>query len=123
VQRIHRKCGHHQADSIAVFDLCDADDLAQLHRVSAHRDPDGSDRDFLRMDIGLTALLAIPGMFLVVLNQIWLSIVVGILATRFVTSLNRGDDDPDLDVCHADHVAVSAIPDARFIAESIRFII
>jgi len=65
---------HHQADSIAVFDLCDADDLAQLHRVSAHRDPDGSDRDFLSHGYRLTALLAIPGMFLVVLNQIWLSI-------------------------------------------------
>jgi ABC-type polysaccharide/polyol phosphate export permease len=35
------------------------------------------------MDVGLGSLLAIPGMFLVVLNQIWLSIVIGLVATRF----------------------------------------
>jgi ABC-type polysaccharide/polyol phosphate export permease len=38
---------------------------------------------FFHMDIGLNSLLAIPGMFLVVLNQIWVSIVVGIFSTRF----------------------------------------
>jgi ABC-type polysaccharide/polyol phosphate export permease len=38
---------------------------------------------FFRMDLGLNSLLAIPGMFLVVLNQIWVSIVVGVVSTRF----------------------------------------
>ena len=36
-----------------------------------------------RMNIGWSALLAIPGMLLVMLNQIWLSIVIGVVATRF----------------------------------------
>jgi ABC-type polysaccharide/polyol phosphate export permease len=36
-----------------------------------------------RMHLGLSTLLAVPGMFLVVLNQIWLSIVIGVIATRF----------------------------------------
>src|ERR1700733_3661580 len=38
---------------------------------------------FFRIDIGLNSLLVIPGMFLVVLNQIWVSIVVGVFAPRF----------------------------------------
>ena len=36
-----------------------------------------------RLEIGLATLLVLPGMLLVILNQIWLSIVIGIVATRF----------------------------------------
>ena len=35
---------------------------------------------YFRMEIGWSALLAIPGMLLVVLNQIWLAIVIGCLS-------------------------------------------
>jgi ABC-type polysaccharide/polyol phosphate export permease len=38
---------------------------------------------WFRIPIGFSSLLAIPGMLLVIANQIWLSIVVGVLATRF----------------------------------------
>jgi ABC-type polysaccharide/polyol phosphate export permease len=73
---------------------------------------------FFRMDIGLSALLAIPGMFLVVLNQIWLSIVVGILATRFrdITQIVATTIQISMFVTPI-MWPVSAIPDARFIAE------
>jgi ABC-type polysaccharide/polyol phosphate export permease len=73
---------------------------------------------FFRMDIGWTWLLAIPGMFLVVLNQIWLSIVIGILATRFrdITQLVGTAIQISMFVTPI-MWPVSAIPDARFIAE------
>jgi ABC-type polysaccharide/polyol phosphate export permease len=38
---------------------------------------------YFHMEVGWSSLLAIPGMLLVVLNQIWLAIVVGVVATRF----------------------------------------
>jgi ABC-type polysaccharide/polyol phosphate export permease len=73
---------------------------------------------YFRMPFGLGSLLAIPGMLLVVLNQIWLSIVIGTLATRF--------RDISQIVATAIQISmfvtpimwpVSAIPDARFIAD------
>jgi len=73
---------------------------------------------FFRMDVGFSSLLAIPGMFLVVLNQIWLAVVIGILATRF--------RDIGQIVATAMQISmfvtpimwpVSAIPGARFIAD------
>ena len=36
-----------------------------------------------RLEIGFATLLVLPGMLLVVLNQIWLSIIIGVIATRF----------------------------------------
>jgi ABC-type polysaccharide/polyol phosphate export permease len=73
---------------------------------------------YFRMPLGFAALLAIPGMLLVVLNQIWLSIVIGVVASRF--------RDIAQIVATAIQISmfvtpimwpVSAIPDARFIAE------
>ena len=72
---------------------------------------------FFRMDVGFSSLLAVPGMFLVALNQIWLAVVIGILATRF--------RDIGQIVATAIQISmfvtpimwpVSAIPGARFIA-------
>ena len=73
---------------------------------------------FFRMDIGWSSLLAIPGMFLVVLNQIWLSIVVGILATRFrdITQIVATTIQISMFVTPI-MWPVSAIPGARFIAD------
>jgi ABC-type polysaccharide/polyol phosphate export permease len=71
-----------------------------------------------RLEIGLATLLVLPGMLLVVLNQIWLSIVIGVVATRF--------RDMSQIVSTAIQISmfvtpimwpVSAIPDARLIAE------
>jgi ABC-type polysaccharide/polyol phosphate export permease len=73
---------------------------------------------YFRMPFGPGALLAIPGMLLVVLNQIWLSIVIGVVATRF--------RDISQIVATAIQISmfvtpimwpVSAIPEARFIAD------
>jgi ABC-type polysaccharide/polyol phosphate export permease len=73
---------------------------------------------YFRMPLGFGALLAIPGLGLVMLNQIWLAIVIGVVATRF--------RDIAQIVATAIQISmfvtpimwpVSAIPDARFIAE------
>jgi ABC-type polysaccharide/polyol phosphate export permease len=73
---------------------------------------------FFRMDIGWGWLLAIPGMFLVVLNQIWLSIVIGILATRFRDIVQLVATAIQISMFVTPIMwPVSAIPDARFIAE------
>jgi ABC-type polysaccharide/polyol phosphate export permease len=73
---------------------------------------------YFRMPLGSGVLLAIPGMALVMLNQIWLGIVIGVAATRF--------RDIAQIVATAIQISmfvtpimwpVSAIPDARFIAE------
>jgi ABC-type polysaccharide/polyol phosphate export permease len=73
---------------------------------------------FFRMPLGLSSLLALPGLLLVVLNQIWLSIVIGVVATRF--------RDIAQIVATAIQISmfvtpimwpVSAIPGARFIAD------
>jgi ABC-type polysaccharide/polyol phosphate export permease len=74
---------------------------------------------FFRMNIGFGSLLAIPGMLLVVLNQIWLSIVIGILATRFrdITQIVATTIQISMFVTPI-MWPVSAIPDARFIADA-----
>jgi ABC-type polysaccharide/polyol phosphate export permease len=73
---------------------------------------------FFRMEFGWGALLAVPGMFLVVLNQIWVALVIGVIASRF-------RDIPQL-VATTIQISMfvtpimwplSAIPEARFIAE------
>lgn len=38
---------------------------------------------FFRLEFGFATLLVLPGMLLVVLNQVWLAIVIGVIATRF----------------------------------------
>lgn len=70
------------------------------------------------MDFGWSSLLAIPGMFLVVLNQIWLSIVIGIVATRFRDTVQLVATAIQISMFVTPIMwPVSAIPDARFIAE------
>jgi ABC-type polysaccharide/polyol phosphate export permease len=73
---------------------------------------------FFRMPLGFSSLLALPGLLLVVLNQIWLSIAIGIVATRY--------RDIAQIVATAIQISmfvtpimwpVSAIPGARFIAD------
>lgn len=73
---------------------------------------------FFRLEIGFATLLVLPGMLLVILNQIWLSIVIGVIATRF--------RDTSQLVATAIQISmfvtpimwpVSAIPDAMLIAE------
>jgi ABC-type polysaccharide/polyol phosphate export permease len=73
---------------------------------------------YFRMPMGLGALLAIPGMFLVVLNQIWLAIVIGAVATRFrdIAPLVATAIQISMFVTPI-MWPVSAISDARFIAE------
>src|SRR5882757_9812515 len=38
---------------------------------------------YFRIPLGFGALLVIPGMVLVMLNQVWLAIVIGVAATRY----------------------------------------
>lgn len=38
---------------------------------------------YFRLDVGFGALMALPGLALVVINQVWLSIVIGIFSTRY----------------------------------------
>jgi ABC-type polysaccharide/polyol phosphate export permease len=73
---------------------------------------------YFRMPLGLGTLLAIPGMFLVVVNQIWLSIVIGVVATRFrdITQIVATAIQISMFVTPV-MWPVSAIPDARFIAD------
>jgi ABC-type polysaccharide/polyol phosphate export permease len=73
---------------------------------------------FFRMDVGFGWLFAIPGMFLVVLNQIWLSIVIGIVATRFrdITQIVATAIQISMFVTPI-MWPVSAIPSARFVAD------
>jgi ABC-type polysaccharide/polyol phosphate export permease len=73
---------------------------------------------YFRMPIGFGALLAIPGMFLVVLNQIWLAIVIGAVATRFRDIAQLVATAIQISMFVTPIMwPVSAIPDARFIAE------
>ena len=73
---------------------------------------------FFRMEFGWGTLLAIPGMFLVVLNQIWVAIVIGTVATRFrdITQLVTTAIQISMFVTPI-MWPLSAIPDARFIAD------
>jgi ABC-2 type transport system permease protein len=73
---------------------------------------------FFRIDAGSGSLLAIPGMLLVVLNQIWLSIVIGILATRFRDIAQIVVTGIQISMFATPIMwPVSAIPGARFIAD------
>jgi ABC-type polysaccharide/polyol phosphate export permease len=72
---------------------------------------------FFHMKIGLSSLLAIPGMFLVVLNQIWLAVVIGVVATRFRDTVQLVTTTIQISMFATPIMwPVSAIPDARFIA-------
>jgi ABC-type polysaccharide/polyol phosphate export permease len=73
---------------------------------------------YFRMPIGFGALLAIPGLFLVVLNQIWLAIVIGAIATRFRDIAQLVATGIQISMFVTPIMwPVSAISDARFIAE------
>jgi ABC-type polysaccharide/polyol phosphate export permease len=73
---------------------------------------------FFHMDIGWSALLAIPGMLLVLLNQIWLSIVIGVVATRFRDTAQLVTTAIQILMFVTPVMwPVSAIADARFVAE------
>jgi ABC-type polysaccharide/polyol phosphate export permease len=73
---------------------------------------------WFRMEFGLSALLAIPGMFLVALNQVWVAIVIGILATRFRDIVQLVATAMQISMFVTPIMwPLSAIPDARFIAE------
>jgi ABC-type polysaccharide/polyol phosphate export permease len=73
---------------------------------------------FFRMPIGWSSLLAIPGMFLVMLNQIWLAIAIGVLATRFRDTAQLVATAMQISMFVTPIMwPVSAIKDVRFIAE------
>ena len=60
---------------------------------------------FFKVSVGPVTLLALPALLLVVLNQTWLAVVIGILSTRYRDMrANRRYADPAHDVCHTDHV-------------------
>jgi ABC-type polysaccharide/polyol phosphate export permease len=73
---------------------------------------------FFHLDLGWNWLLAIPGMFLVILNQIWVSIVLGVIATRFrdITQLVATGIQISMFVTPI-MWPLGASPDIRFIAE------
>lgn len=73
---------------------------------------------YFQMPFGWSSLLAIPGMLLVGLNQIWLSIVIGVVATRFrdISQIVATGIQISMFVTPI-MWPVSAIPEARFIAE------
>jgi ABC-type polysaccharide/polyol phosphate export permease len=73
---------------------------------------------FFHVAIGWNCLLAIPGMLLVVLNQIWLSIVIGVVATRFRDTVQLVATTIQISMFVTPIMwPVSAISDARFVAE------
>ena len=73
---------------------------------------------FFHMEFGWSTLLAIPGMFLVVLNQIWMAIVIGTVATRFRDIAQLVATAIQISMFVTPIMwPLSAIPDARFIAE------
>jgi ABC-type polysaccharide/polyol phosphate export permease len=73
---------------------------------------------FFHTSIGWTWLLAIPGMLLVALNQIWLSIVIGVVATRFRDTVQLVTTAIQISMFVTPIMwPVSAISDARLIAE------
>jgi lipopolysaccharide transport system permease protein len=73
---------------------------------------------FFHMEFGWGTLLAIPGMLLVVLNQVWVAIVIGVLATRFrdITQLVATGIQISMFVTPI-MWPLGAIPDARLIAD------
>lgn len=73
---------------------------------------------FFHMNIGWGTLLAVPGMALVVLNQIWVAIVIGTVATRFRDTVQLVATTMQIAMFVTPIMwPLSAIPDARFIAE------
>lgn len=73
---------------------------------------------YFRMHIGWSSLLAIPGMLLVVLNQIWLSIVIGVVATRFRDTVQLVSTAIQILMFVTPIMwPISAIAEARFVAE------
>jgi ABC-type polysaccharide/polyol phosphate export permease len=73
---------------------------------------------FFDTQLGWGTLLVIPGMVLVVLNQVWVAILIGIFATRFrdITQLVATAMQVSIFVTPI-MWPVSAIRDARFIAD------
>lgn len=73
---------------------------------------------YFGFDLGFASLLVLPGMLLVVLNQIWVAIVIGIVATRFRDIQQLVTTGIQISMFVTPIMwPVSAIPDARFIAE------
>ena len=73
---------------------------------------------FFHIHAGLTALLVFPGMLLVVLNQIWMSIVVGVIATRYRDTAQLVATGIQISMFVTPIMwPVSAISDARFIVK------
>lgn len=73
---------------------------------------------YFRMPVGFGVLLVIPGMGLVILNQIWLAIVIGVAATRFRDIVQIVATAIQISMFVTPIMwPVSAISDARFIAE------
>jgi ABC-type polysaccharide/polyol phosphate export permease len=72
---------------------------------------------FFRIDVGLNSILIIPGVFLVVLNQIWVSIIIGIFATRFRDLVQLVATAIQISMFVTPIMwPISAVPDARYIA-------
>lgn len=71
-----------------------------------------------KLEFGWGTLLAIPGMLFVVLNQVWVAVVIGTLATRFrdITQLVATGIQISMFLTPI-MWPLSAIPDARFIAD------
>jgi ABC-type polysaccharide/polyol phosphate export permease len=73
---------------------------------------------FFRLEFGLASLLVLPGLLLVLLNQIWLSIVIGVVATRFRDTSQLVATGIQISMFVTPIMwPVGAIPDARLIAE------
>jgi ABC-type polysaccharide/polyol phosphate export permease len=73
---------------------------------------------YFRMPLGPGTLLAIPGLLLVVANQIWLSIIIGTLATRFRDITQIVTTTIQISMFATPIMwPVSAVPGARFIAD------
>jgi ABC-type polysaccharide/polyol phosphate export permease len=73
---------------------------------------------FFHMEVGWSSLLAIPGMLLVVLNQIWLAIVIGVVATRFRDTVQLVSTAIQILMFITPIMwPVSAIAEAHFVAE------
>jgi ABC-type polysaccharide/polyol phosphate export permease len=73
---------------------------------------------FFHLKVGWSSLLAIPGMLLVVLNQIWISTIIGAVATRFRDIVQLVTTAIQILMFVTPIMwPVSAIAEARFVAE------
>jgi ABC-type polysaccharide/polyol phosphate export permease len=71
-----------------------------------------------RIEIGLATLLVLPGMLLVILNQIWVSVVIGVIATRFRDTAQLVTTAIQISMFVTPIMwPVSAIPDATLIVD------